>query len=173
MARGFQLSWFKQAKKLPVCGIRLSLIATDIPCRLYGLEETPPRACASQNGGVPRWCTSDCDYRPRSDGVGSSHNGFTGRLPNGGSLCSQRDSRRLKVHVVSFAARGYLEDGGSFQAVHSLSPFITRVFASPMGLSSLPRGCRFFSKRHRLEALHKLLNALFSQITQSLALEHL
>src|SRR5713226_3587337 len=35
--------------------------------------------CASQNGGVPGWCASDCDYRPRSDRVRSSHNGFAGR----------------------------------------------------------------------------------------------
>ena len=77
-----------------------------VPDILAPSEQSEPNVshhqvtCASQNGGVPGWCASDCDYRPRSDRVRSSHNGFAGRLPDGGSVCGQRDSRRLSVQLA-------------------------------------------------------------------------
>jgi hypothetical protein len=56
--------------------------------------------CASEIGGVFGWCTSDCDYRPRPNRVRSSHNGFAGRLPDGGGFCGWRNSRRLGVQFA-------------------------------------------------------------------------
>src|SRR5258706_13543999 len=46
-----------------------------VPDILAPSEQSEPNVshhqvtCASQNGGVPGWCASDSDYRPRSDRV--------------------------------------------------------------------------------------------------------
>ena len=56
--------------------------------------------CASQNGRVRGGCAADCDYHPRSYGLRSSNNGFTGCVLDGSRFRYERDSRRVGVQIA-------------------------------------------------------------------------